>query len=62
MVSKRGRVSKDEPEAFEGASAARVNLCLCKWRRFFSRFQPLLLAFDKSRELQREEIAPLLFM
>lgn len=34
MMSRRGRVSKDAPEAFEGASAARVNLCLSKWRRF----------------------------
>lgn len=34
MVSERGRVSKDEPGAFEGASAARVNRCLSKWRRF----------------------------
>lgn len=34
MVSERGRVSKDEPGAFEGASAARVNRCLSKCRRF----------------------------
>lgn len=61
MVSERRRVSKDEPEAFEGSAAARVNLCLLQMEAIFSCFQPLLLAFDKRRQLQRDEIATLLF-
>lgn len=61
MVSERRRVLKDESGAFEGASAARVNLCLSKWGRFSPVSSHFCWCLISEASFKGDEIAPPLF-